>query len=210
MAHPLPAGRHVTGDSDSSIGRLLDELRSGRSGAFDELVAIAYQDLRDRAHAQRQHWVGDRTLNTTALVHETYIKLAAIEAPDWESRAHFLAIASRAMRQVLVDYARRGQAAKRGGGWARASFDTRSLEPGLDSAGESIEAVLALDESLSRLELENPRHSRIVECRFFGGMTIRETATALGISPATVKRGWAIAQAWLYREIRGRLRESEA
>jgi RNA polymerase sigma factor (TIGR02999 family) len=200
----------MSGASGGSVGRLLGELRSGKPAAVDELFAIVYQDLRARAHAQRRRWEGDDTLNTTAIVHETYIKLAGAAEPDWESRAHFLAVASRAMRQVLVDYARLKNAEKRGGGRMAVSLDELRLEPGRAFSGEQAEAVLALEESLTRLEMENPRHSRIVECRFFGGMTIRDTAIALDVSPATVKRGWAIAQAWLYRDIESRLRGSEA
>jgi len=192
------------------VASLLGASLSGSVAAFDRLFEVVYDELRDRAHAQRLRWRGQETLDTTALVHETYIKLAGAGNADWESRAHFLAIASRAMRQVLVDYARRQTAAKRGGERRPVTLGEIVIEPGRSVSGDRSEAVLALEAALARLEEENPRHGRIVECRFFGGMTIQETAAALGISPATVKRGWAVAQAWLYRDITTRLQGSEA
>jgi RNA polymerase sigma factor (TIGR02999 family) len=188
--------------SHSSVTSLLKEARAGSSTALDELFPLLYEELKERAQAQRGRWRGEETLNTTALIHETYLKLAGADEPDWESRAHFLAVASRAMRHVLVDYARLKGADKRGGARLRVSFDELRLDPGSGVSGERAASLLALDRSLARLQEQNPRHSRIVECRFFGGMTIRDTAAALGISPATVKRGWAIAKAWLYRDMR--------
>lgn len=203
-------GRVCVNDGEGApVGSLLDASLSGSEAALDRLFELVYDDLRARAHAQRRRWKGQETLNTTALVNETYIKLAGADAADWESRAHFLAIASRAMRQVLVDYARRRTAAKRGGDRRPVSLEDLVIEPGGSVSGDRSEAVLALEAALARLEEENPRHGRIVECRFFGGMTIRDTAAALGISPATVKRGWAVAQAWLYRDIRSRLSGQE-
>lgn len=121
----------------------------------------------------------------------------------WESQPHFLAVASRAMRQILIDHAKRRQAAKRGGNLRRIpleEFET-TLTDGSDASEAGSDALIALDEALIRLEAHDARQSRIVECRFFGGMAIEETAIALGVSPATVKRGWAMAQAWLYREL---------
>lgn len=200
----------MPGPDPGTVTQLLGELRDGRSEAVDELFSLLYAELRERARRRRRQWEGEETLNTTAILHEAYLKLAAAEDPDWENRAHFLAVASRAMRQVLLDYARERRAARRGGERRRVSFDELRLEPGEPFSGEPAEAVLALEASLSRLEEENPRHGRIVECRFFGGMTIPDTASALEISPATVKRGWAIARAWLYRDMRDRLGSSEA
>jgi len=193
-----------------SVEALVRESRSGDVQALDELFRIVYRDLRARAHAHRRRWGGQETLNTTALVHETYLRLRGAEPLDWESRAHFLGVASRAMRQVLIDYARRQTAAKRGGARRPVSLDELRFDPGVTPNEGRPEMVLALDAALARLEVENPRHGRIVECRFFGGMTIRDTASALGVSPATVKRGWAVAQAWLYREIRSHLQDTEA
>jgi RNA polymerase sigma factor (TIGR02999 family) len=191
----------VENSRQSTVTRLLDDVRVGSSSAFDELFSLVYQELTARARAQRRRWQGDETLNTTALVHEAYVKLTAADEPDWENRAHFLAVASRAMRQILIDYARIKGAEKRGGDRARVSVEELALEPGPDLLSERAEALLALDESLTRLRERNERQSRIVECRFFGDMTIRDTATALGISPPTVKRGWTMAQAWLYRDM---------
>ncbi len=143
-------------------------------------------------------------MGTTALVNEAYLRLVQQDRPGWASRAHFLAAASRAMRHILIDYARRRRAQKRGGPWHWVAFDDvgelpRSLS---DGASNQNEALIDLDECLSRLERESPRHARIVECRFFAGMTIRETADALDLSPATVKRGWSLARAWLHREMK--------
>ncbi len=194
----------------SSVTRLLEQARAGSPTAFDELFPLVYEALRERARAQRRRWQGDETLNTTALIHETYLKLAGAEQRDWESRAHFLAVASRAMRQILVDYARQKRAEKRGGDRKRVSLEELRLQPGPSFTGEQMEALLALEESLARLQEHNPRHGRIVECRFFGGMTIKDTAAALGISPAAVKRGWSIAQAWLYLDMQGGPRTSDA
>lgn len=193
--------------SNSQIGtvtRLLAEWQGGDREAFDRLVPLVYEEMRGLARAQRRRWTGNETLDTTALVHEAYLRLVDQAAPDWKDRAHFLAVAARAMRHILIDYARRRQAEKRGGGRRRLSLD--EIESALvgkrDAAGARDEALIALEASLVSLEAENERQSRIVECRFFGGMTIRETAEALGISHATVERGWAAAQAWLYRDLR--------
>jgi RNA polymerase sigma factor (TIGR02999 family) len=165
------------------------------------LTAPVYDELYALAQRQRRGWRGDDTLNTTALVHEAYLKLAGRPGSPWQSRAHFLATASVAMRQILLDYAKAKRVRKRGGGRARVSL--HEIESGLRSnAPESTaEALIALDESLHRLARREPTQSRIVECRFFGEMTIRETAEALGISDATVKRAWSVARAWLYRDI---------
>jgi RNA polymerase sigma factor (TIGR02999 family) len=196
----------VENSRQSIVKRLLDDVRAGSSSAFDELFPLVYQELKERARAQRRRWQGDETLNTTALIHEAYLKLTAADEPDWESRAHFLAVASRAMRQILIDYARIQKAEKRGGDLARVSLEEFRLQPGPGLSSDRAEALLALDASLARLQERDERQSRIVECRFFGGMTIRDTAAALGISAATVKRGWAMAQAWLYRDMQQALR----
>ncbi len=188
-------------DLPTNVTRLLGEVRAGRPSAFDELLPILYGELKERAQGQRRRWQGDETLNTTALIHEAYLKLAAADDPDWESRAHFLAVASRAMRQVLIDYARIKRAEKRGGDQIPVTLDELRLAPGPDLSADRAEALLALEEALERLSERDERQSRIVECRFFGGMTIRDTAAALSLSPATVKRAWTMAQAWLYRDM---------
>jgi RNA polymerase sigma factor (TIGR02999 family) len=135
-------------------------------------------------------------------VHEAYEKLAAQDKPAWASRAHFRSAAARAMRQILVDYSRAQRAAKRGGGLARVSLDElRALDSGATFSGQHTETLLVLDESLTRLAAIDERQTRVVECRFFGGMTIQETAESLRISAATVQRDWAMAKAWLYRDM---------
>lgn len=194
----------------TTVTRLLQAVRASDRGAFDRLFAIVYDDLRRVAAGRRRGWRGDETLDTTALVHEAYLRLVDQTEPRWENRAHFMAVASRAMRQILLDYAKRRSAAKRGG--RSAPVPLHDVEAALRGPGDpseaGSEALIALDESLRRLERHDLRHSRIVECRFFGGMTIEDTAEALGISPATVKRGWAMAQAWLYRDLEGAPQES--
>ncbi|MGH7502280.1 MAG: sigma-70 family RNA polymerase sigma factor [Longimicrobiales bacterium] len=184
------------------VGRLLDQLRAGDRQAFDQLVPLVYGELHHLAEQQRRRWSGDDTLNTTALVHEAYLRLAGQSTPAWRSRPHFLAVAARAMRHILLDYAKSKRRAKRGGGQHRVSLqEIESALKGADPADAGAEALLALEDALRRLDEHDPRQSRIVECRFFGGMAIQDTADALGISPATVKRGWAMAQSWLYREL---------
>ena len=187
-----------------AVDRVLEALRAGRPGAFDELFPLVYDELHEIAARQRRRWQGDETLNTTAVVNEAYLKLVDQAAPDWRSRAHFLAVASTAMRQILIDYAKRQRAAKRGGGQPHlALHDIEAvLQGGEDASGAGEEVLVALDASLVRLQEQEPKQARIVECRFFGGMSIEDTAEALGVSAATVKRGWAMAQAWLYRDLR--------
>lgn len=170
---------------------------------LDRVFEILYEDLRRRAHMERRRWQSQYTLTTTALINEAYLKLARSGWVDLPERPHFLALASRAMRQVLVDYARERKAAKRGGRLQRVALTDLKLDPGEDT--DVPEIVLVLEESLGRLEEENPRHARIVECRFLAGMTVEETASALDLSSATVKRGWAIARSWLYRDMSERL-----
>jgi RNA polymerase sigma factor (TIGR02999 family) len=187
-----------------SVSRVLQELRAGKPGAFDELFPLVYAELHWIAERQRRGWQGDETLNTTALVNEAYLRLVDQSAPDWRSRAHFLAVASTAMRQILIDYAKRKRAAKRGGGVPHLALHEieAALHQSEDPSGARDEVLAALDDSLRRLDQRDQRQSRIVECRFFGGMTIEDTAEALGVSPATVKRGWSLAQAWLYRDLK--------
>jgi RNA polymerase sigma factor (TIGR02999 family) len=193
-----------------SIGHHLQELRAGNRAAFGELLPLVYDELHGLAERQRRRWQGDETLDTTALVHEAYFRLADQSAPEWQNRAHFLGVASTAMRQILIDYAKRKCAAKRGG--QRPHVPLHEVEAALLQAEPSSElrdeVLVALDDSLRRLDQWNRRQMRIVECRFFGGMSVEDTAMALGISPATVKRGWGMAQAWLYRDLKQTLEEA--
>jgi RNA polymerase sigma factor (TIGR02999 family) len=186
-----------------TVAHLLEELRAGNRQAFSELLPVVYGELHQIAGAHRRRWQGEETLNTTALVHEAYLRLAGQSEPQWQSYPHFLAVASTAMRQVLLDYAKRKLAAKRGGGARRVPL--HELEGALNGSSEwsdaRSEVLVALDDSLRRLEQRNQRQSQIIECRFFGGMTIDDTAEALDISPATVTRGWLMAKAWLYRDL---------
>jgi len=196
--------------AQQTVTRLLQELKAGNREAFSELLPLVYGELHQIAERHRQHWVGAETLDTTALVHEAYLRLVEQSAPQWQSHAHFLAVASTAMRQILLDYAKRKHAAKRGGG--RQHVPLHQIEAALHGSGDlseaRSEALVALDRSLRRLEEHDRRQSRIVECRFFGGMTIEDTAEALGIAPATVNRGWTMARAWLYRDLKATLEDS--
>jgi RNA polymerase sigma factor (TIGR02999 family) len=188
--------------SPESVTELLQVLRDGDQTAFNALLPLVYDELHRLAGQQRNRWDGDETLDTTALVHEAYFRLADQSAPNWQSKAHFLSVAATAMRQILIDYSKRKRAAKRGGKAPHLSL--HDLEPALlqtTAAGVRDDIMVALDESLGRLEQVNRRQMRIVECRFFGGMSVEDTAEALGVSPATVKRGWKMAQAWLYRDL---------
>ncbi|HEX6070557.1 MAG TPA: sigma-70 family RNA polymerase sigma factor [Longimicrobiaceae bacterium] len=165
-------------------------------GAVDRLLPVVYEELRRIAHRQLLSERSDHTLNTTGLVHEAYLRLAAPRGIEWSDRSHFFAVASRAMRRVLIDHARRYHASKRGGTRVRIPLDDANL-----AVEERAEGLLALDEALERLARLDPRQSRVVECRFFGGMTEEETAAALGVTPRTVRRDWVKAKGWLYQEL---------
>lgn len=175
----------------------------GQDDVVDELFTVVYEQLKALAHRQRERWRDDYTLNTTALVHEAYMKLADQTGIDVKSRAHFCALAATAMRHILCNYARDRRALKRGGGADRLPLDeARALPAPVTPFDQPTDGLVALDDALRRLERVDPRQSKVVECRFFGGLTVEETATAIGVSPRTVKRDWAVAQAWLYREMR--------
>ena len=183
-------------DADADATELLRAFRDGDRAALDRLMPLIYEQLRALAHRHLRRERPDHTLVTTALVHEAYLKLININRVEWQDRSHFLAVASRAMRRLLVDYAHRRNAQKRGGGYEHVEFDEARLLP-----DEQAEAVLALDEALKQLETLDARQSRVVEYRYFGGLTNAETAAAVGVSLATVKRDLAFARAWLAREL---------
>lgn len=188
--------------SQTSVSQLLAELRGGGDAAVDQLFALLYDELRELAHRQRLRWHDDHTLDTTGLVHEAYLKLVGGKGADIESRAHFYAVASRAMRHILCNYARDRRALKRGGVLERLPLEEgAALAAPANPVSDATETLLALDGALTRLEQVDPRRSKVVECRFFGGLTVEETAAAIGVSPRTVKRDWAVAQAWLHREM---------
>lgn len=188
--------------TQETVRRLLQELRAGDSEALDQLFPLVYRELKELARRQRRRWRGDYTLNTTALVHEAYLKLVGQERVEVEGRAHFRALAARAMRHILCDYARERRAHKRGGDLRKLSLDELPALPAAAFTEERSLVLLSLDDALERLEARDARQARVVECRFFGGLTVEETASALGISPRTVKRDWAVAQAWLHRDMR--------
>jgi RNA polymerase sigma factor (TIGR02999 family) len=174
---------------------LLLAARGGDRGAMNELFPVVYDVLRRMAHRRLASERTDHTLSTTGLVHEAYLKLVRLERIQWQGRAHFLAIAAQSMRNILVDYALRRRALKRGGRREEASSGSLTL------AEAPAKDVLSVHEALRRLEALDARQARVVECRFFAGMDVEETAEALGISPASVKRDWAVARAWLNREL---------
>jgi RNA polymerase sigma factor (TIGR02999 family) len=178
------------------ITDLLLQASGGDAAAIDRLLPVVYDQLHRIAHRALQGERSGHTLGTTGVVHEAYLKLVDQTRVGWRDRAHFFAVAALAMRRVLVDYARRHRRAKRGGG---ASVVT--LDEGVVSLDERAENLVALDEALTRLSELNPRLSRVVECRFFGGLTEEEIAEALGVTTRTVKRDWAKARGWLYQEL---------
>jgi len=187
------------GSFSPDVTSLLKELAAGRRDAADELVPLIFEQLHRLAARHLRHERPNHTLQPTALVHEAYIKLVAQRSADWQSRAHFFAVASNLMRRIFVDYARRQLRSKRGGRQARYSLDQVLLV-----TPERPDNMLALDESLGRLERLDARQARIVELRYFGGLKIDEVAQILVISPTTVRREWTSAKAWLYGELRGR------
>jgi RNA polymerase sigma-70 factor, ECF subfamily len=184
-------------DSPGDITQFLASLKQGSDRALPELIPQLYNDLRRlAAHCLRDERPG-HTLQATALVHEAYLKLADQHRAQWQNRAQFMALAAQLMRRILVDYARQRIAQKRGGGAAAVE-----LEDNLAAASSAqSEEVLAVDEALARLSALDAQQARVVELRYFGGLTVEETADALDISPRTVKRDWAMAKAWLSLEL---------
>lgn len=181
--------------SESKVSGLLKKAGAGDRQALDELMPLVYGELRALARQRLADERSDHTLDTAGLVHEAYMRLLDLREVDLGDRAHFLAIASRVMRRVLVDYARRRGADKRGGGWVKLEF-----EDDLPVA-EPAEAIEELDRALSRLDAVSPRRSQLLEQRYFGGLKLQECAEALGISLSTVKRELRSARAWLVREL---------
>jgi RNA polymerase sigma factor (TIGR02999 family) len=183
---PTPAGE---------VTRLLHAARDGDREAMARIVPLVYDDLRALAGRQLRRELGPRTMEPTSLVHEAYMKLANGAALHAGDRAHFLAIAARAMRQVLVDDARRRSTDKRGAAWERVTFGDHDWTSAL-----SPDEIIALDDAIDKLD---PRQRKVVECRFFGGMEEQEIAATLGITERTVRRDWVKARAWLYRALYG-------
>jgi RNA polymerase sigma factor (TIGR02999 family) len=183
--------------SSKGVTEILATLRAGDQEALKSLIPLVYDELRRLAHYHLNRERGDHTLQSTALVHEAYLRLAG-QHLQIQNRAHFFAIASQLMRQILVDYARRHRAGKRGSGACMLTLDERVAFAQVRSLD-----VVALDAALTSLARLDEQQSRIVELRFFAGLSIDETSAVLGISSATVKRDWATARVWLYREISG-------
>ena len=194
----VPPEREMTVPSSPThdVTQLLVAWGNGDRAALDRLMPLVYEELRRLARHYMSRERPGHTLQTTALVNEAYLRLVGQESMRWENRAHFFGIAARLMRQILVEHARGRQAAKRGGGRYRLSLskvDRSASRPDVN--------LIALDEALGRLEAVDPQKSRIVELRYFGGLGIEETAEVIGISPATVKRDWKMARAWLRSEL---------
>jgi RNA polymerase sigma factor (TIGR02999 family) len=177
------------------VTELLQEISGGSRAAADELMPLVYQELKRIAGGQLRAERPGHTLQATALVHEAWLKLAD-QNSSWQNRAHFLGIAAQVMRRILLDYAKSRQRVKRGGGIHKTSLD-EALVVAEDRASDLVQ----IDEALTRLEQLDARQARVVEMRFFGGLSVEETAAAMGISAPTVKREWAMARAWLYREL---------
>jgi RNA polymerase sigma-70 factor (ECF subfamily) len=178
--------------------RLLARASAGDDRAVEQLLPLVYDELRRLAGGYLRRERPGQTLQATALVHEAYVRLIKDRGQPWTDRAHFVGIAARSMRQILVERARRRRAAKRWGGQERITLDERVL--GLAEPDGGVDLV-ALDAALERLAALDAQQARIVELRYFGGLTVEDTATALGVSPATVKRHWTVARAWLKREL---------
>ena len=201
VAYTRPTFNHMNDRVGAAqITRLLHEWQDGNQEAFDLLVPLVYDELHTLASRQlAREWRHDR-LQTTVVVNEAYMKLFGQREIDWQNRGHFFAIAAQLMRRILVDHARRQRRLKRGSGGVPVTLDEAMPAPA--SPVDAIDA-LDLDRVLHKLEELDPDQARIVEMRFFGGLTVEETAAALGISPATVKREWTLAKGWLYRELTG-------
>lgn len=180
---------------DVNFTAVLQKFSQGELQTAD-IMPIIYDELHRLAKSQRKKYASAETLNTTALVHEAYIKLVDHSHQNWETRSHFFAVAAKAMRCILVDHAKMHMAEKRGGNQKPIPF-TEHLIGGKEQASE----ILNLDEALSKLETIAERQSRVIELRFFCGFSIEETAKILNLSPATVKRDWNLARSWLYKEI---------
>ena len=186
----------VHADSSSPVTQLLGRWRNGDREALDSLIPLVYEELRRIAQYYLRNERPGHTLQSTALVHEAYVRMIQQDLPDWQNRAHFFAVAAQLMRQILVDHARAYRADKRGGGVCNDALD----EAQEDALKVDVD-ILALDDALKTLSAMDPQQGEVVELRFFGGLSIEDTAEVLGISSSTVKRDWITARAWLHREL---------
>jgi RNA polymerase sigma factor (TIGR02999 family) len=180
----------------AKVTQLLLDLTGGNRSAVDELMPLVYQELKRIAGGQLRNERPGHTLQATALVHEAYLKLVDQRAVSWQNRAHFFGVAAQVMRRILLDHAKGKQRDKRGG-----KLQHTVLDEGLVVSEDRSSDLVLIDEALTRLEKLDPRQAKVVELRFFGGLSVEETAEAMGISAPTVKREWAMARAWLYREL---------
>jgi RNA polymerase sigma factor (TIGR02999 family) len=187
----------VSSSSSTRINRLLADWGQGNEEAREALIPVVYAELRRLARRHLWRERPDHTLQSAALVNEAYLRLVRQEAPQWQNRAHFFGVATQLMRHILVDHARNRVAAKRGGSTPRLALD-----PEMAPARNPEIDVVALDDALGRLSELDSQQGRLIELRFFGGLSIEETAVVLGVSPATVKREWATARAWMRRELK--------
>lgn len=178
---------------------LLSALTRGEDGAASKLIPAVYQELRKLAGAYMRREREDHTLQATALVHEAYLKLVEQRSVNWQSRAHFFGVAAQLMRRILIDHARGHGRQKRGGEQHKVSLDEALI-----FTEKQKDELLAVDDSLNQLARIDPRQARVVEMRFFGGLSVEETAEVLGVSPKTVKRDWSVAKAWLYADLKER------
>jgi len=190
MSHP-PSADQLT--------ELLSDASGGNVEALNRCFPLVYDELRKLAHSRLRAESDGHTLNTTALVHEAYLRLVDQTRVQWQGRAHFFAIASRAMRRILINHAEMRRAAKRGGAAPHESFD----ELGISLDDNQLDDLLALDQALVRLKAFNERGADVVEYRFFGGLTYEEIAEVMGTSAVTVRRTWAVSKSWLHRELQG-------
>jgi RNA polymerase sigma factor (TIGR02999 family) len=188
-------GNNVSGPS-SEVTQLLVRWRSGDREALDSLLPLVYDELRRIARHYLQNERTGHTLQSTALVNEAYMRMVAQDLPEWQNRAHFFAVAAQLMRQILVDHARNRRASKRGGDVYKMSLEDATEQP----TGTDVD-VVALDDALKELSEMDPQQGRVVELKFFAGLSNEDAAEVLSISPSTVKRDWMSARAWLYREL---------
>jgi RNA polymerase sigma factor (TIGR02999 family) len=184
-------------EPDGTVTLLLTQVRDGNQEAANRLIPLIYKELRQMAGACMRGERPGHTLQATALVNEAYMRMVGGHPVEWQNRAHFFAIAAHTMREVLLDYARRARAAKRGGHDAQRV----ELDEEFSSAPDKLEEVIAIDEALERLAQIDARQSRIVELRFFAGLNVEEAGEVMGVSPKTIKREWRSAKAWLHREM---------
>jgi RNA polymerase sigma-70 factor, ECF subfamily len=182
--------------SPAEVTQLLAAWEQGNQAALDQLLPLVYDELRQMARRYMARQNAGHTLQTTALINEAYLKLVGQPAKHWQNRAHFFGVAAQAMRHILVDYARAHQYAKRGGG-----AQAVSLDEAMTIAPERAAEVVALDDALQELAKVDPRKSQVVELRYFGGLSVEETAAVLKVSAVTVMRDWSLAKAWLHREL---------